>query len=599
MRTSMRGGAVLGMIFTAATCLAARPADDVSINVVRLSSGGSGGAEFNRGYTAARMEVANSSQRTLHEVELRMGGYGQRGVSQSFKLAPGASSRLMWVAPMLRNNGYMTALVDGEQKSMGSSVMGAVKGYFPGSPEPCLLVSRRVEFDPFDDKLNTATAAVSPVAPGVPPAAVRRGYSPSSPTKKAALFRAEMESNAWFGDPLAYSCYDAVILAPDDWAKIPPDVRDALTRYTECGGTVVVFDKGEPPAGWETALNWVSGGFRIHQVGFGRWILIPKPGSRSLTDPDVRTLRSLLEQQRFSADDVSRTLGGFTVVPNVSVPIGGISLFIVSFVLMAGPVNLFLVIRRKKRLWLLWTTPLLGILFSGALILYFFLSEGVSARGRIQAVTLLNETTKRATTLAVDGVYCPIPPRDGLVYGNEWEVAWKDNSRGYGPNSTAGMFRLGAVQQLDGFVSARVPFAASMRGSRHAAERLPVTVGAGGVVEVVNGLGAALKTLRVVLPDGREFAAGAEAAGPEIAAGAKARLVPAAAVKTASTPLANIVTRCGWVENVLPDRIALQNGWYVAELSRAVFAQKGLPCARYQERQIVIGVMPVAKGGAQ
>jgi len=590
MRTRMRSVAVVGLILAAATCRAA-PVDDISINVVQMASAVSGGAELNRGYTAARIAVSNSSRSAAHEIELKMGGYGQRGVIRRFKLAPGASTRFMWASPMLRGGGYMYALVDGDSKAVGTS-LGTVKSYFSGVPVPALLVSRRVEFDPLDDKLNT-TAAVAAVAAAAPLVGFHHGYTPPPSGRKASLFRAEMEADAWFGDRLAYTCYDAVVLAPDDWGKMSAETRDALTCYAECGGTVLVFDKWEPPAGWDTSPDWVSGGFRIRQVGFGRWIRIPVASSKSLTDPQISTLRSLMDRQRHSADDMSKSLAGFTVIPNVSVPIGGISIFIVSFVIMAGPVNLFYVIRRKKRLWLLWTTPVLGLVFSGALILYFFLSEGVAARGRIQAVTLLNETTKRATTLAVDGLYCPIPPRGGLVYGNEWELAWRDDTRGYGMNGEAGELELGPVQHLDGFISARVPFVLSMRGSRHASERLPVTVGAGGEVEVVNGLGATLKTLRVMLPDGREFEAGAE-----VAAGAKARLHPAAKPKGAPVPIANFGDRCAWVVNTLPARIALQQGWYTAELGGVVFAQKGLPGATYQEQQIVIGVMAGAKGGA-
>ena len=272
------------------------------------------------------------------------------------------------------------------------------------------------------------------------------------------------------------------------------------------------------------------------------------------------------------------------------------SLCILLFVILAGPVNLFFVIRKRRRIWLLWTTPLLGLLFAGVLVAFFFASEGLTRRARVRGLTILNELTRRATTLGVDGVYCPIPPAEGLRYGTEWELTWADQER------------MGRQRELDltneqhfrsGWVSARVPFCLALRGSRHAAERLPVTVAADGSVSAVNGLGATLRSLVVRTADGQWYTAA------NVAPGAPATLAAATRVPAPDQErLAGLFHLGTWIdEQRVVDASVLAPGQYLAELDKAVFVQKGLARAVYRETQWVLGVSAGAaaetRGGAR
>jgi len=604
MDGTWKGGLAGGLALLAAAARAQSPADDITANCSRMNSAG---REFNRGYSAARVEVKSTAALAARAVELRVQGYGEVQLVRRLRLAPGAVEHVHWNAPLLQYGG-LEVWADGERKQMNPLPLETIKGYFSsGDVKPCVLVSRRVAFDALDQALNatnsagrvrsapavSAAPAMTPPAPMMPPPAALRHKA-----ERVNLVRAELEVGSWFNDWRDYACYDGVLLAADEWGGVPADVREALTRYAECGGSVYFLGSAPAPAGWEQAGRIRGYPLTTRLVGFGRWVELLVTRGDELTEGQCDQLVALMERNQCTNGDVSEELGKFIVVPNVRIPVGGVSLCILLFVILAGPVNLFFVIRRRRRIWLLWTTPLLGVLFAAVLVVYFFASEGLTRHGRARALTILNESARRAVTLGVDGVYCPIPPSEGLRYGADWELTW---------NSSA-LERLGRRRTLDltsaqhlqaGWVSARVPFALALRGNRHAAERLPVTVAANGTVTAVNGLGAKLQRLVVRTADGRWFQAA------QVAPGAAARLTAAAGTPTRDQEArAGLFQRGAWInERHNLDERMLAPGQYLAELDQAVFLQKGLGRAAYKETQWVLGLSAGAaaetKGGGR
>ncbi len=570
----------------AAAAFAQGPADDVQITGTPFAgSTGSGGTNFTHGYSATMLRVTNNSPTRRHRVVFQTPSGTL--ITRRVDLAPGATAQVPWLAPLFPNWGWqLLASVDGVRKESFSYRLPLLREY---DLIPVVLLSRHVSFSDLDDKLNPApagAAAATGSGAATTTPAFFSGGSLRTPQPQAALNRAEMEVNAWFTNWLFYSAYDAVILTAAELATMPPEAMDAMVRYVECGGTVMTFGTGAWPAGWRQGTPRLIDGFAVRDVGFGRWVQIPVETPPQLTPAHVTRIQVMLHERIQTRRDIAQRLREFPVVDKVTIPIGGMSVCILAFAFLAGPVNLFILIRRNRRVWLLWTTPLLSLLFSVVLVAYFLLGEGLHRRARIQGLTILNEGTKRATTLGVDGFYCPLPPADGVRYAPDWEVTpyiEQDNRGGRGLDLTT-------VQHFhSGWIQSRVPSSFALRTSRHAAERLPITL-RDGKVTVVNGLGAAIRWLHVVTRDGKAYH------GANIAAGAEAVLVPgvppeaSAASGTAKLPVPTAGLAYRWVQPLPEKDYAVAPGQYLAVLEKAVFVDKGLARADYRELNVVLGL---------
>lgn len=574
----------LALLLCAPATHAAGPADDIQVDVQRLCS--LSGNILTHGYVGFTLRLTNRSATRAHRVELATRG-NMAVIRQRWDVAPQSTLQVPLLVPLLP--GYFwndTLLVDGVTKEGVSLGLPQVCDY---DEKPVVLVSRRLPYDPLNDKINplpapTATAGAG--APAAPPGfmGASGASSGSGRDMRAELPRAEMEVDAWPADWRFYSCFDAVALTAEDLAQLTPDARDALTRYAECGGMVLAFGPAAWPAGWEAAPPPESDGIELRPVGFGHWVRLPVTDPGQLTAPQTTWLVTFLKGRIVTQDMFRSKLGAFPVVEKITIPVGGIALCIVLFAVLAGPVNLILLIRGNRRIWMLWTTPLLGILFSATLVLYFMLGEGVRPRARLQALTILNENTRRAATLGADGVYCPLPPSEGIRYSADWEVTPHLSDR---YDSAGRLLELTTLQHFrSGWVKSRVPMSFALRGSRHAAERLPVRV-VDGEVRAVNGLGAPIRELLVVTADGRAWQ------GRGIAPGAEAVLA-AAAVPDAPRAVPGYSQSLRWLDALPSGPWTAAPGQYVAVLEKSVFLERGLPRADYQETSIVLGISATA-----
>ncbi len=52
----------------------------------------------------------------------------------------------------------------------------------------------------------------------------------------------------------------------------------------------------------------------------------------------------------------------FPVIEDIGIPVKGLFLLMLLFVLAIGPINLMVLARKKRRIWLLWTTPVISLL---------------------------------------------------------------------------------------------------------------------------------------------------------------------------------------------------------------------------------------------
>jgi len=383
----------------------------------------------------------------------------------------------------------------------------------------------------------------------------------SSRYARSALVTAELELEQWPTAWQAYSRFHGLVLTGAAMRRAPPAVRRAILGYVRTGGHLVIAggEAAMVPAPWRRRPRTPDSDIEAYAVGFGHiWLATPESlqarrGRWNLFHRQWhRAYNTWMRQQ-----SIRQAHESFPVVEDLGVPVRGMMVLMILFVILAGPVNLTLLSRMDRRLWALWTVPLMALLFSLTVFLYVSFAEGWTATRRTSAITLLDQTHHLATTIGRTGFYAPITPGGGLHYDAATELTphlafhtgrhgWQEG-RGHGRTIdwTRGQWL------ASGWVSARVPAHFSIRKHERRRERLTVEVEADGRRVAVNGLGTDIRKLLVRDGDGGHYAAGPIPAGarrilePVKAASVSFSLPPGAPPPRSSRPAPR--QQGGWV----------------------------------------------------
>src|SRR5262249_49818249 len=156
-------------------------------------------------------------------------------------------------------------------------------------------------------------------------------------------------------------------------------------------------------------------------------------------------------------------------VDDLGVPVRGLFAMMCLFAAVIGPGNVWVLSKWNRRIWLLWTVPAVALPTCACVFGYMVLAEGWQGHANVTALTVLDETQKRATTVGRASFYAPLTPSDGLRFDADTEVTVvgakkRDYARGpYGvEESSLGPCSVdwgeGGRQHLTrGWVTARVP----------------------------------------------------------------------------------------------------------------------------------------------
>jgi hypothetical protein len=308
-----------------------------------------------------------------------------------------------------------------------------------------------------------------------------------------------------------------------------PAAQTALWQYVESGGALLVLGKAKVADSWRQedlpALRC-----KVSSPGFGQCIVADEPDCRRwdnglwlfVTRPWSAT--SAPYQRSYGPLEANKY---FPVVDDLGIPARGLFVLMLCFAIVLGPVNIYLLTKWKRRLWMLWTVPVISATTCAAVLVYMVLAEGWSGHLRTEAITVLDQSGQRAATIGWTAFYSPLTPGDGLHFGPETELTAQGGDddfyfdrRGY----TYEEDRRGAgkVCTLDwsidqhlarGWVSARLPAHFRLRKSEVQRERVTVHRDREGNLSAVNGLGAEITTLWLADEKGRLYMGGPLAPG--------------------------------------------------------------------------------------
>ena len=302
---------------------------------------------------------------------------------------------------------------------------------------------------------------------------------------------------------------------------MPPDVQSALWLYVECGGALFVLGGRELPESWglqeslKSELSTDYARIAAYDVGFGQCIVSPDIDTKGLDQNQWGwVIESWLKtaapwQWEGSVEEANRM---FPMVSNVGIPVRGLFLLMLLFAVAIGPANLIVLSRKKRRIWMLWTTPVISLLTCLAVFAYATFAEGWKRHVRTEGLTILDERARRATTIGWTAFYSALTPGDGLRFGYETELT---------PQISKAMSTVRTVdwthdQHLaGGWVTARVPSHFMVRKSEMRRERVTVRRGADARLRVVNGLGVDISQFWLADRDGTIHSANDISAGAE------------------------------------------------------------------------------------
>ena len=535
---------IVGMSCAVPDLLAQVDYDDITVSPEPHPS-----ANTLHGYAEYRIAVSNRSPDKTHQVTLILPdtsySYGQRirEITRSVVVAPSTTVRVSLLQPPVQMNGHnLGVAVDGRRQKaelpfllnqhgrdvfMSRVVTGGGGARIHISATALtlrVLVSRDVDTTDLHTHADGIFGTLFPSSPSP-----STGRFPPSSGGKAPYeivdlgFSVASWSQSWLG----FSSFDGVVVTDDAIQRMPHDVQSALWRYVECGGSLFVLGARELPESWglkeltKSELSAGIGGLIVYDVGFGECIVNPeiditKLGQNQWSHVVGSWLKTAAPWRWEGLIEEVNNI--FPVVDSLGIPVRGLYFLMLLFALAIGPMNFIVLSRKKRRIWMLWTTPVISLVTCLAVFTYATFAEGWKRRIRTEGLTILDEKARRATTIGWTAFYSAMTPSEGLHFGYETELTPAPQS--LITNATRTVDWTHDQHLASGWVTARVPAHFMVRKSEMRRERITVRRGTNANLGIVNGLGTDISQFWLADTDGEIYAA------ESISAGAEAKLIP-------------------------------------------------------------------------
>jgi hypothetical protein len=515
-------------LFTISTGHADQDFGDITVSMNAIYTGNT----FH-GYAEVRVLLQNRSHGTVHVVTLVSPDHSWNNgnsigrLSRSTSLAPETSELLTLLQPPLPldGDGQIRVEIDGHDAgdinapNPHSHVSGYYSGGYSGSsPPPVILVSRGLDFDATAVALSTNTVITRGHT-------WRGGPRPAAPDPIENL-RAETAVPDWSDNWLAYSPFDAIVVDAEDLNSMPPAVFSALGDYLSAGGNIILAGQPGLPSEWH---SWgkadLYDGMK-YEVGLGRCFAFSSKNLSALNASSIQTLRNTVRDSalywRSLPNDANAANSAFPVVKNLKIPTRGIVCVMLTFIIVIGPVNIFVLRRRNRRTWMLWTIPAISLVTTLLVFAYSILREGITPDTRIAGLTVLDQTSHHAATVGAAAFYCPLTPGGGLSFEFGTEATPLVHF-GFGSGSSREVDWTQSQHFQRGWISSRVPAHFHLRKTETRRERIQL-INENGRLHIVNSLGAPIKSLWIADKDMNLYQAN------NVDAGQKAGLVLAPSI---------------------------------------------------------------------
>jgi len=388
---------------------------------------------------------------------------------------------------------------------------------------------------------------------------------------------------SWSANWMHYTGFAGILLTPTDWNELAPPVQTALLRYVEAGGALTFV--GGQPTGlpvMRQLTDFAPVPAAAH--GFGFVTLVPD----KIDSDTLNTLELCWRTSELSSGSMWAANDMITPIPlleDQSLPLKSLFSLLVVFAVVGGPVNLWVLAKKQRRLWIFWTLPLLGIITAVILVGSVIVSEGWVRIQKTTSMTLLDERTGEAATIGWTGFYSTLAPDGDVRFESGTEVRpmfmageahtdWTDGQR-----------------FVAGWIGSRLARGFVVRKVEPRRERLPVRREAGHLV-AINGLGATIRELWVADQYGAAWVARDVPAGKEVVLTRSGQAIDPAIKDPAFHLGAPSLWGTLQARFAKDPRSALRAGSYVAVIERSPFVEAALARpSTFSSDAVVIGFM--------
>lgn len=553
--TTMEAGAVLALLAVLPLSLRAVELNEVDVTLLPQLVG------RGNGYTEIGFSLTNRSPE-VKQVGLTLEaaynyGRGLNRLSRKVTLPPESSMKVsLWQPPLAMNNPQLTIEVNGRVFTPDKhNLQPGTSGNF--GRNTVILLSQQVPG-------NSGKFYQGPAG----------SYSGGIEYQMSSMPVAQ-----WSKYALAYSGVPMIMLTGRDWKEMPEEVKNALLQYADLGGVILLIGVEAPERAVLLNEYW-----RRENVGFG-YLLYSSIEPEAFSESDWQYLER--DWQRFQNtvnDNAMKNSGNLfralLSIDSNNFPAVPLMLVMVVFAIIVGPVNYIVLMRRKRLMLLLVTTPLISLVFAGLIVGYAFVAEGWGIQQGIHSMTYLDEIRQQAATIGNMGIYGAVSP-DGLKFSEAMELRFGEGTADSGYlqiDDSAGQLLTGSW-----FVP-RLPGAIAFRKAENRLERLKINPLADGSLEVVNGLGGEITFLAIKMPDRKAY----ESATP-LPGGARAVLWPkeGGGVSREFELRDNFLH--GWNSFRQPSAEQLPAGNYYAELVASPFIETGFEAGKLSQKAAVFG----------
>jgi len=374
-------------------------------------------------------------------------------------------------------------------------------------------------------------------------------------TEDHEVIQPVMLPDAW----IAYSGLDLVSISKQTLEGLSHETQSALFNWVKANGTLLIDNGGEDPSdaaeldkligfnqasrktvwqaarpqkripitirefdpnGSETAhtptpgeaeFQWegTDDAFAIRDLGLGHIVGIKGdsfPGSAHDWGWLLNTLGTVQLKHGDRLGVSGRTENAeflHFLIPGIqSVPVFSFLIFISVFTFVIGPLNYYMLARRKRLNLLVVTIPTIATVTSLLLFAYSAVAHGFSVKSRVRSLTILDQNSQTAVTMARIGLYAGFTPSGGLEFSPNTSVTpiWPE-----GQEFETGRVDWTETQALrSGFLRSRTRTQFLTTEVRDERGRLTIEKADLGV-NVANGLEWDLAALIVVDDDGNLF----------------------------------------------------------------------------------------------
>jgi len=576
---------------------------DISVKVETVTE-----AHSSSGYDEYRVTIINRSPVKSHRVMVEMykDSYGEMvsNVRRSIAAAPSSAASVSMFNPQGGGAGAWFVSIDGKRQNEAVTVdTSRTSAWISHSQSSFFALSSR---DVEKKGLMNDPAVVE-------------GFKTGAGESDVAYLSYKSPISEWSENWLGYSGFDAVTLTAEEMREAPEAVRSALWRYAECGGSLLIIGACDIPEQWRSRrISMVevededaekegkklslklSSKTQSYHVGFGQVTMIDAASVKSLLPGQWQAIKlgwkgaRQAEKNYYEIDDINKV---FPVIERIGIPVRGLFVLMLSFVVVIGPVNLIWLARKRKKIWMLWTVPVIALVTCLAVTGFALFGEGVSATSRTDAFTILDESSHRASTIGWTAFYAPITPGEGLHYSYDTELTpVTAQAMSYYRRGGDRTIDLSNDQHLDsGWIAARTPAYFKFRKSETQRVRLTIRQSGNDSITVVNGLGADIRELWLAGRDGRVYSA------KDIRAGAETKLsLTNLGLANNEAGLRELFTNNDWpgsMKAVEKDpQQYLMPGCYLAAFDAGPFVEEGLKNVENRKgRALVYGISAEAE----